>query len=179
MRRALLAIALPLVAAGAVSPSPAQEPAEAGLAAMQAISFLVGRWEGEGWMRRGAEDPVRFSSSEHVESRLDGRVLIVEGLHHDATTKQIAHHALAVISFDPATGGYRFRSHLVDREGGDYAAELADGAFVWGFETGNGGRVRYVIRVADERWQEIGEYSADGATWSQFFEMNLRRVAGG
>lgn len=89
------------------------------------------------------------------------------------------HHALAVISFDTATGGYRFRSHLVGREGGDYAAELADGAFVWGFETGNGGRVRYTIRVADERWQEIGEYSADGATWSQFFEMSLRRVTSG
>lgn len=25
-------------------------------------------------------------------------------------------------------------------------------------------------------WKEIGEFSADGTTWTKFFEMNLKKI---
>ena len=38
------------------------------------------------------------------------------------------------------------------------------------------GRVRYTIRVEDDLWREVGEFSPDGERWNQFFEVNLRRT---
>jgi hypothetical protein len=141
---------------------------------MKRIAFLAGEWEGDGWMQRGPERGT-FTSTETVESRLEGRVLIVEGLHH-APGGEVVHHALAVVSHDPETGGYRFRSHLADGTGGDYDAELVDGAFVWGFATDRG-RVRFTIRIDGDEWREEGHFSPDGGeTWIHFFQMDLTRV---
>ncbi len=166
---------LVLLLLAAVTPALAEEVADPGLEAMHAISFFEGRWEGEGWMRRGPAEPTRFRSSEAVESRLGGRVLIVEGLHHGMEADEVVHHALATISYDPEAAVYRFRSHLQDGRAGDYTGQLEDGAFVWGFEVPHG-RIRYTIRIADGRWNEIGEFSADGEQWNQFFSMDLDRT---
>jgi hypothetical protein len=112
-----------------------------------------------------------------VESRLDGRVLIIEGRHLAGVGEEVAHHALAVVSYDPEAAVYRFRSHLATGRSGDFTGRFDGGAFVWGF-TNERGQVRYTIRFDAERWHEVGEFSADGATWSQFFEMELKRVEG-
>ena len=171
-------ITLALLLLAAAIPGPAEEEAaDPGLAAMQAVSFFEGRWQGEGWSRRGPAEPVGFTSTETVESRLGGRVLIVEGLHHAKEGGEVVHHALATISYDPEAGGYRFRSHLADGRSGDYSGRLEDGAFVWGYEMPMG-RIRFTIRIADGHWSEIGEFSADGEQWRQFFSMELDRVEG-
>ena len=172
MKRLTLVLLLLAAAAPGLAEEGATDP---GLAAMQAISFFEGDWEGEGWMRRGPAEPTRFRSSETVESRLDGRVLIVEGLHHGTESGEVVHHALATISYDPDAGLYRFRSHLQDGRAGDHTGQLEDGAFVWGFEVPSG-RIRYTIRIADGHWSEIGEFSADGEQWSQFFGMELDKT---
>ena len=167
-------LGLGFLAAQDVNP---QTTEDRGLDAMKAVSFLAGRWEGEGWMRQGPGDPQSFRSLELIESRLDGRVLIVEGIHHGGDPEEIVHHALATISYDPEAALYRFRSHLASGESGDYQqAQLEDDAFVWGFEVPGRGRVRYTIRVEDDLWREVGEFSPDGERWNQFFEMNLRRT---
>jgi len=47
----------------------------------------------------------------------------------------------------------------------------------WGFQTPQGGRVRYTIKLTDQGdWFEIGEFSADEKNWRKFFEMTLQRV---
>lgn len=149
---------------------------DAGLAAMRAIEFFEGRWEGEGWARMGPGEPQPFRSSEVVESRLDGRVLIVEGLHHHKDSGEVVHHALATISWDPGTEKYSFRSHLANGRSGDHEAELVDGKFVWGMEIPNRGRIRYTIEIEDDRWHEVGEFTGDGEQWHQTFQMDLVRV---
>ncbi len=169
-------LAFVLMFLGAAIPGFAQEEAaDPGLDAMRAISFFEGTWEGEGWMRRGPTPPVPFKSRETVESRLGGRVLIVEGLHHGKESGEVVHHALATISYDPETAGYHFRSHLEDGRSGDYLGRLEDGAFVWGYQMSMGS-IRFEIRIADGHWSEIGEFSADGEQWSQFFSMELDRT---
>lgn len=172
-----------LLATAVTVPAPAGEAAgsDPGMEAMQALEPLVGHWEGEGWMRMGPGEPNRFHSEETVESRLDGRVLIVEGLHRSGgegdEEGRVVHHALAVISHDPESGGYRFRSHLADGRGGDFDARMEDGAFVWGTATPRG-HIRYTIRIDGDRWEEVGERSPDGETWQEFFGMSLTRTGG-
>jgi hypothetical protein len=153
------------------------QPAPASLDSMRALSFLEGAWEGEGWIRMGPGEPTRFTSKETVESRLGGRILTVEGLHHaSADPSRVVHHAFAVVSHNAAAARYRFQTHLADGRGGDYPGELKDGAFVWGMEHPMAGRIRYTIRVREGRWHEVGESSRDeGKTWTQFFEMTLAR----
>lgn len=172
-------LALVLLLLTAVTPALAEEEAaDPGLEAMRAIALFEGQWEGEGWMRRGPTEPTPFRSTEKVESRLGGRVLIVEGLHQAKESDEVVHHALATISYDPEAANYRFRSHLEDGRAGDYTGQLEDGAFIWGFEMPMG-RIRYTIRVADGHWSEIGEFSADGEQWNQFFAMELDRKSDG
>ena len=172
MKRVALVLMLLAVAAPELAVEGAADP---GLEAMRAISFLEGRWEGEGWMQHGSAEPEHFRSSELVEARLDGRVLIVEGLHHDKETGEEVHHALAAISYDPEAAQYRFRSHLSTGRSGDHAGRLEDGAFIWDFETPQG-QIRFTIRIAEGRWSEVGEFSPDGEQWNQFFAMELEKT---
>ena len=149
--------------------------------AMKPFLPAVGKWRGEGWMQMGPGEPQRAVSEETVEMRLDGLVLVVEGLHHaklaDGTAGTVVHHALAIASADPA-GGFRFSTFLADGRAADARGNWENGKFVWAPPAPPGRQIRYVIdwTVAD-RWSEIGEMSTDGTTWTKFFEMNLTRAA--
>ncbi|MGZ8781738.1 MAG: hypothetical protein ACXW31_17610, partial [Thermoanaerobaculia bacterium] len=47
----------------------------------------------------------------------------------------------------------------------------------WGFDTPDGGKVRFTIALDDEgRWREVGEYSPDGNRWFKTMEMKLAKV---
>lgn len=174
MSRLIRSLVLALLAA--VPLAHADPGADAGMEAMNAIAFLEGRWEGSGWMQRGPEERHTFTSTESVERRLDGRLLIVEGLHH-GPNDEVVHHAMAVISYDDGEGTYRFRSYMAGGEANDCEGALSDGAFVWGMRTERG-RVRFTITVEDDAWHEVGHFSPDdGGSWLPFFEMTLERVA--
>lgn len=173
---ALLAALIPTVTAPpalAAGETPAPDPH---LAAMEALPDLVGTWEGEGWMRRGPGEPTTFTSTEIVESRLGGRVWVVEGIHTATESGERLHHALATISYDVEAGVYDFRSFVIGRGGGNFTGRLEDGAFVWGMETPDGGKIRYTVRVKGDVWNETGAFSRDGDTWNDFFGMELRRT---
>lgn len=144
--------------------------------AMEALPDLVGRWKGEGWIRRGPGEPLHVLSEEIVEAKLDGQIWVIEGIHHakEEPSRKVFH-AFAVLSYDPGEDTYRFRSHTSEGRGGDFKARVEDGAFVWGHQDPRG-EVRYTARIREGRWEEVGEHSSDGETWNQFFEMKLRRV---
>lgn len=149
---------------------------------MDPLAFLAGEWEGEGWMMVGPNQRHTFVQKEHVETRLDGNLMLIEGLGRASEdTSRVVHHAFAVVSYNAADGLYVMRAHRANGAGTqsiDAEATVEDGAFVWGFDDPRAGTIRYTIREdADGRWFEIGEMSRDGgATWFQFFEMTLERV---
>ncbi len=148
---------------------------------MRAVDFLVGTWEGTGWMRMGPGEPERFRSHERVERRLDGLALIIEGRHEsltDGREGEVVHHALAMLTWNPNADAFDFRSMTNRGLGGNYAGEVEDGAFVWRMEAPDNRRIRYTIRLDDEgRWTETGERSPPGSdAWHEFFGMTLRRV---
>lgn len=146
--------------------------------AMAPLAWLIGEWEGEGTMQTRTGREVA-AVREKVESRLDGRILVMEGVGREpgaGEAGRIVHHAFGVLSYDPEKREYILRAF---RDGGaiDPVSRLEDSVFIWEFTIpGGSGRTRYLIRQDNGEWLETGEYSSDGTTWRKFFEMRLRRV---
>ena len=133
-------------------------------------------------MQVGPGEPKKAFVDEQIESRLDGMVLVVEGVGRTTDTptgqESVVHHALGVVSFDPQSGDYLFRSYLKDGRSADTRLEvLAENRYQWGFDSPRG-KIRYNITLDPEQktWTEVGEFSRDGNTWMKFFDMTLTRV---
>jgi hypothetical protein len=172
-RSLVIAAALTCLAGSVAAQGP--DPAVA-RAAIAKLDFMVGRWRGDAWQLRGAER-VQTQMLETVERKLDGAVLLVEGRGSVAVPggqDRVVHHALGVISFNPATSTYSLRSYLANGLSGDFALTLVDGGVSWSREV-PGGRIRNTARYTSDEWHEVGEFSRDGTTWMQVMELRLRR----
>lgn len=150
---------------------------------MKALNAWIGKWQGESSMKMGPGEPKKSTVNEKIESKLDGTVLLVEGIGTamDSNTKQevIVHHALAVLSYDQQSSQYKFKSYLKDGRSTDaWVNVTGENSFQWGFDVPGRGKMRYSITLdpVKKTWNEIGEFSADGNSWSKFFEMNLTKV---
>lgn len=148
--------------------------------AMKKIEKMVGNWEGQGWYEMVPGRRSNFKSTEIIEKRLNGLVILVEGVHKaqipNKSEDVVIHHALAVITYDTESKSYSFRPHLANGNSSNAEATInQDGAFVWGFKLPNGQRYRYTITIDKDQWTEIGELSMDENKWQKFFEMNLKK----
>jgi hypothetical protein len=178
MRIPIFTFALLLAAAPAAAQTAAAAPASTA-EAMQRLAFLHGTWRGEGvtTVRPGQEE--RAFVLETTQPKLDGSVLLVEGLGwkgtQGAADYQVVHAAMGVVSYDARRGGWAMRAY---RGGGwvDADVTVGDGELVWAFDEPGAGRIRYTIRLDEQgRWHEVGDRSPDGRQWHRFFEMRLTR----
>ena len=178
MRISAFFISSLLILAASLSAQPGTHDPSSQLEAMAKLDFLVGTWEGPGWMQRGPGEPHRSLGTETVEKRLGGLVLVIEGTHRDAESKKIVHHALAIIDWDEGEEQYRFRSFLSDGRSTDAWGYFEDGKFFWSPGAPPGMKIRYGIALTESgEWFEEGEMSRDeGKTWNKFFEMRLQRT---
>ena len=171
-----------LLLTAAAGSSPGQPPAPAAQReAMKKLDFLAGQWKGEGWMEFAPGQRRTFKGTEVVQSKLDGLLLAVEGLHRgrvgDKGEEAVVHNAFALVSYDDKAKRYRFQAFTSRGNYEDAEAKVSEGQLVWGMKVPQFGDVRYTIKLDDKgRWFEIGEVSRDGKTWQQFFEMTLQRV---
>lgn len=159
----------------------AQRPAPAQIEEMKRLQFLVGQWQGTGWNEFVPGQRGTAMVTETVQSKLDGTVLLLEGLGKAKIggkgEEVVVHNALGVLSYDPQAKQYRLRSYLSDGRSVDAAAKFVGDAFEWGFEIPRMGTIRYNIKLTDKgEWFETGEMSQDGKTWRKIHEMTLRRV---
>lgn len=152
-------------------------PPAAALHEMAKLKFLVGSWRGSGWMEYAPGRKQPFNSSEQVDLKLDGLLLLIEGIHQvslSAEKRELkVHHALAMITYDATRKDYVVRASKTTGESVDARGQFKDGAFIWGFQDPRLGHLRFTIRLTDGKWQEVGERSADGKTWTKYLEMNL------
>jgi hypothetical protein len=79
-------------------------------AAMRKLNFLVGKWSGEGVMTRGPGGPMKVTQTEDVQFKLDGLLLLIEGVLRDSTGLVVAR-SFSTISYDAAVSKYRIRSY--------------------------------------------------------------------
>jgi len=145
--------------------------------AMNKINFLIGKWQGSGWILKQNKEKSIFNQTEIVEWKLDKSTILIEGQGRDVDSNEITHHALAVISWQNKLNKYRFSSTLANGRDGLFEGYTNDkGQFVWVMNSEYGKR-RFIIEInANEEWFEVGEFSKDGESWFQFFEMTLKKV---
>lgn len=152
---------------------------------MSVFNFWEGQWHGEGSTQMGPGPAKKSTVDETLQFKLDGTVMLIEGIGEaidpQTNQSQVVHHAMAILSYDPSTGQYKFQTYLKD--GRSTTAQLKvmeEDKYEWGFDTPNG-KIRYLITIdtAKKTWHETGEFSNDnGATWMKFFEMNLNKSGG-
>jgi hypothetical protein len=172
----LFAVAASLAAALLMAPAHAADTPDkaAHQAAMQKLAFLVGEWEGNASIAMGPGPRQMVAQTERIQFKHDGTLLLIEGQGRSAQNGQIVHDALAVVSFDPATGQYKFRSFVAVGRFAETTATVSGYTMVWGLNFGQM-KVRYTITVENGVWREIGERSGDEKTWTPFFEMTVKR----
>jgi len=142
---------------------------------MAKLDFLAGKWRGQGWITTGPGEPHRFNQSKDVQFKQDGTLLLIEGLGKEVGADRVVHEALAVVSYDAAKPGYRFRAFSGPGRYVEAEARVGDKSLQWGYANGPA-NVRFLIVLDDKgRWHETGEVSMDGKTWRKFFEMTLDR----
>jgi hypothetical protein len=150
---------------------------------MKVFNFWEGQWQGEGSMQMGSGPARKSNVVETLQFKLDGTVMLIEGIGKavdpQTNQSQVVHHAMAILSYDPATGQYNFHTYLKDgRSTPAVLKVIEENKYEWGFDVPNG-KIKYLIAIdpAKKTWHEIGEFSNDnGKTWMKFFEMNLTKV---
>lgn len=175
--RAAAVVAVAFLCVGGAEPAPADLKAE-----MRKLDWLVGRWEGEGWIQTGPQRQ-EFAGTETVQRKVGGLSLLIEGLFRKKGAGPDAppvHETLAVLSYDPERRHYWMSAWLRTGRSGKYEARaVSDTEMHWFIPLPEGqGQVRYTIKLDDrQRWSEVGEMSPDGGkTWRKFFDMTLARV---
>lgn len=145
--------------------------------AMKKAGFLVGTWQGMGWIMFGQGKRETFTNTETVQSKINGTVLLVEGVGKNAENK-IVHNALATLSFDAEKQIYRWRAFTMNGDSVEAVPQISDKKFVWGFPLPQG-ETRFTITLNEKgNWFEIGEFSPDGGKhWFKNFEMELKKVS--
>jgi hypothetical protein len=156
------------------APAGAQTTPPTAAHATDALSFLDGRWEGEGWnIDRQTRQREAFRHVERVGPRLDGGVRLLEGRAFGPDGK-LVFNALGVVSAR-AGGGYELRAYSPEGGGAFEAAVRGPGVLEWVIPAGPG-RVVYVITVKDGVWEETGHFTGPDNQPRQFFFMRLERT---
>lgn len=78
--------------------------------AMKNLGFLVGQWAGEGRMLRPSGEWIGFKQTERAEYKLDGLLLVIEGIRRAKTDGRPLLQDYGIASFDDVTGKYHVRA---------------------------------------------------------------------
>lgn len=141
------------------------------------LDALIGKWEGSGWMRLPDGTRVEFNQTEDIYPKLDGKLIVVNGLGRDKVTNEKVFEAFGIISYDKEKEKYIFTTYTDKGNHGVADVFLEDGKLDWWFKVANGGTIKYTITYTDTTWNEDGNYSPDGENWHPFFHMDLTKVA--
>ena len=162
-------------------PALAQPQGASNSSEMRKLDFLVGEWEGDGWIEFGPGQRHTFKQKESVQSKVGGHALLIEGLGkgklQNEGEERVVHSAFAIVSYDKDAKRFRFLAWRATGDSVDADVTVAEKSLVWGFRDPRAGQIRFTIKLDSAgRWFEIGEASRDGQTWNKFFEMTLQRV---
>jgi hypothetical protein len=104
---------------------------------MRKLSFLVGKWNGEARIFRGAGESLDLVQTEEAEFKLNGLVLMIEGIGCNPTDGKPALQALGMISFDDESGTYHMRAYNEGRYLETEVKLVENGiGMTWGFTLG-------------------------------------------
>lgn len=142
---------------------------------LEALMPLVGQWEGTGWMQTQDGQRLQFKQTEDIYTKLDGQLLVVNGLGRDPETGEKVFEAFGILNYSKEDKAYKFNTYTHRGDHGIADVKLGDGQFDWWFTVPSGGTVKYSITFTDSTWSEDGHYSPDGENWYPFFHMDLKK----
>ena len=149
---------------------------EAQRAAMRKLGFLVGKWHGEARILRGSGDSLELSQAEEAEYKLDGLVLMIQGIGRSTIDGKPALQALGMISYDDEARTYHMRAYN-DGRYLETEVRLAENGkeMTWGFVLGEI-KTSSVLRMDDVGdWTELHEISISSQPPRKFMEVRVSR----
>jgi hypothetical protein len=143
---------------------------------MKKLEFLVGKWSGEARVYRLPTQPVDLVQTEDAYYKLDGLLLIIEGIGRNRTAGKIAVQALGVVSYDDEAGTYRMRAF---NDGRYLETELklsgTDKGLSWGFTLGDV-KTSSVLRINERgQWTELTNITVRSQVARKFMELTVDR----
>ncbi len=160
--------------------TPRPHDLEAQRAAMKKLGFLIGEWSGEASVLHGPGQYVELAQTESAQFKLDGLVLVIEGIGRTKADGKLALQALGLISFDDETGTYKMRA-FNDGRWLETEVKLADGgnSISWGFTLGEF-KTRTVMRINENgEWTELGELVIGDRPAQKMMDLKVRRSTEG
>jgi hypothetical protein len=149
---------------------------EAQRAAMKKLAFLAGRWAGEARLQRGPGEPILMAQIEDVQFKLDGLLLLTEGIGRAKADGKAILNALAIISYDDETETYRMRAFNDGRFLETEMKLLENGkGITWGFTLGQI-KTSSVMRMTEEGdWTEMHEIAIGSQPPRKYMEVKVSR----
>jgi len=147
-------------------------------AAMRKLGFLIGKWNGDARLLRGPDEWVELNQSEEAEYKLDGLILVIEGIGRTKSAGGVVLQALGVISFDDETATYRMRAFNDGRFLESEVKLLDDGnAMSWGFALGEV-TTSSVLQINESgEWTELAEIRIGLEPPKRLLELTVRRAS--
>jgi hypothetical protein len=168
---------LALLVAAAVQQPPRAPDVNAQRQAMKKLGFLIGEWAGEGRMLRASGEWIEFNQTEHAEYKLDGLLLVIEGVGRAKTDGQPLLQAYGIASYDDATHTYYMRA-FNDGRWLETDTVLADNGkeLTWGFTVGDI-RTKSILRLTNAgEWTESHEITMGTQPPKKFMELTVKQV---
>jgi hypothetical protein len=126
--------------------------------AIRKLDFMVGKWAGKARLLRGPTEPVELLQTEEAQYKLDGLILVIEGVGRTKPGGQPLLQAFGIISYDDESGTYRLRAFNDGRFLETQMELLEEGkGMTWGFALGEV-RTNSVLRINERgEWTEFSE----------------------
>jgi hypothetical protein len=169
-----------LISSLLVLPCLAQQPTAPDLnaqrAAMKKLAFLVGTWTGEARIQRGSGEPLILVQTEDAQFKLDGLLMVIEGIGRSKTDGKPILQAFGLISYDDQAGAYRMKAFNDGRFVETEVKLLESGAGVtWGFTFGQI-KTSSVLRMSDAGdWTELTELAIGSQPPRKYMELRVSR----
>jgi hypothetical protein len=145
---------------------------------MKKLQFLAGEWTGEASVLRGPGQFVDLAQTESVHYKLDGLVLMIEGVGRAKAGGQPALQALGLISFDDDARTYRMRA-FNDGRWLETEVELAEdkNSISWGFAIGEF-KTHTLLRINDQgEWTEFGQLTIGDRPPQKMIDLRVHRIS--
>lgn len=160
-------------------PSMSQAPRTPNLeiqrAAMKKLDFLIGSWAGTARVLRASGEFAELIQTEEASYKLDGLILMVEGIGKNKSNGELSLQALGLISYDDEAGVYRMRAFNDGRwlESDVKLAENGKG-LSWGFVFGEI-KSNSSLRITENgEWTEAAEVKIGSQPARKFMELAVK-----
>lgn len=141
---------------------------------MRKLGFLAGKWSGEARLLRGSGETLELFQTEEASYKLDGLLLMIEGIGRTKAYGETVLQALGIVSYDDEARSYRMRA-FNDGRWLETEMKLTKGAreITWGFALGEI-RTTSVLRINEQGdWTELAEIRIGSEPPRKFLELRV------